>query len=614
MKTHRSHPSKESIKAFAEGRLGGAKWSQIEEHLLNCDTCCDHLAGNNDDDGLIQLARIANAIETNPLVSHDPTSIPLALKNHPRYHVIESIAVGAMGVVYRAEHLLMQRTVALKVIHPSFLSNSQAIRRFHQEVRIAAQLNHPNIVASHDAEQAGELHFLVMEYVDGMTLAQYVQRNGPATVAQAFDWIRQAASALDHAHQLGLTHRDIKPANLMITTNGTLKILDFGLSRLDSATWIATGNLRVEKSSATLPDMFLGTPGYVSPEQIANASQADIRSDIYSLGCTLYFLLTGRSPFTRDSVVQTLHAQQTEALPEVSKLRKNIPQKLVDILNRMTAKDPEDRIATPGELLLALQEVEIKSDHAGTSSRVESTQDTHRSFLTHVALEETPKYSVSATKRMTNQRRRKLISIGSAILTAILVSGILLSSIANPWQSTPKANLLVLMPSNGLSYDDYYSLVEAAESANVKLDFASSKPGVAKWYEGYGIGTVSASLVVGPDLKTVQYDGIVFLGCDTNEFLPGSFVGRQVNRIVYEFYQHEKLLIAVGAGQRVLGKHGLLKGVRIAKCPPLHTEQVRFAGAILTENALEQDGNIITASMTRDATKLVERILSVLKK
>ncbi len=162
------------------------------------------------------------------------SDLPNALLQHPRYAVYEKIGQGGMGAVYRAEHRIMQRTVALKVVHPRLLTNSQAVERFEREVRLAAKLSHPNIVVAYDADQASSLHFLVMEYVQGKTLDRWIAEQGPVDFRRALDWTRQAALGLQHAHQMGMAHRDIKPHNLILTEEGKLRILDFGLSRLVS--------------------------------------------------------------------------------------------------------------------------------------------------------------------------------------------------------------------------------------------------------------------------------------------------------------------------------------------------------------------------------------------
>jgi DNA-binding beta-propeller fold protein YncE/predicted Ser/Thr protein kinase len=268
--------------------------------------------------------------------------IPAALLQHPRYRIERLLGTGGMGAVYRAEHRIMQRTVALKVISPELTDNPAAVERFQREVRAAARLSHPNIVTAHDAEQAGELHFLVMEFVEGTDLAELVARRGPLPVMHACNYIRQAALGLQHAFAAGMVHRDIKPQNLMLTPQGRIKILDFGLARF-----------AMEKSGGsalTQANAMMGTPDYIAPEQANDARSADIRADVYSLGCTLYHLLTGRPPFAEFPLLQKLVAHLEQTPSPVSGFRADVPQEVQGILQRMLAKRPEDRYQTPADV------------------------------------------------------------------------------------------------------------------------------------------------------------------------------------------------------------------------------------------------------------------------
>ena len=235
-----------------------------------------------------------------------PAGLPKELNDHPRYRVVAALGAGGMGTVYRAEHRLMDRPVALKVIRGDLLGNEAMVERFRREVKSAARLaSHPNIVAAYDAEQAGETHMLVMEFIEGTDLARVVDRRGPLPVGEACEYARQAALGLQHAFEDGMVHRDIKPQNLMRTTRGQIKILDFGLARFASEVGSHAG--------VTAEGMVLGSADYIAPEQIDDPHAADIRADIYSLGCTLYFLLAGRPPFPDGSLIQKLlaHGEKT---------------------------------------------------------------------------------------------------------------------------------------------------------------------------------------------------------------------------------------------------------------------------------------------------------------
>lgn len=321
-----SHPTPPEIQAFASGRLSIQETERIASHLASCDSCCQHLE-DTQDDRLIALARAvrtdslgetvispdANRSET-PIKEISSTGsrspqhksertvaglegieIPAELQHHPRYEVTGVLGKGGMGVVYRARHRIMERPVALKVISNRFTSNQIAVDRFQQEVRAAAKLSHPNIVAAYDAEQAGMLHFLVMEFIEGQSLAQKVAECGPLPVHAAVEMILQACHGLQHAHERQMIHRDIKPQNLMVTLSGQLKLLDFGLARLVTST-DSVSQTAPTAVNLTAVGMTLGTPDFMAPEQAIDATSVDARSDIYSLGCTLYFLLSGQPP------------------------------------------------------------------------------------------------------------------------------------------------------------------------------------------------------------------------------------------------------------------------------------------------------------------------------
>lgn len=241
------HPNHDQLMDFGLGKLAPADMDRIEQHVASCPTCCDSLMAMQGDT-FVSLAReAANASKDHftgdtevELFRADPRYLPEALANHSRYQIVGLLGHGGMGAVYRAEHRLMERTVALKVIHPQFFRHRSAVERFIREVKAAAKLSHRNIVAALDAEQAGDHHFLVMEYVDGLSLDRIVSRQGPFQPLMACKIIRQAALGLHHAHEQGMVHRDIKPQNIMVTRKGLVKVLDFGLARIASESELNT--------------------------------------------------------------------------------------------------------------------------------------------------------------------------------------------------------------------------------------------------------------------------------------------------------------------------------------------------------------------------------------
>jgi tRNA A-37 threonylcarbamoyl transferase component Bud32/tetratricopeptide (TPR) repeat protein len=250
-----------------------------------------------------------------------------------------------MGQVFKARQVRMDRVIALKIIRKDRQAQFQAVRRFQREAKAAGRLSHPHIVAFHEADVAGEVHFLTMEYVEGTDLARLVERDGPLPVGRACDCVRQAALGLQHAHERGLVHRDIKPSNLLLGSDGVVKILDMGLARLEQGSHAEHASSELTQTGAVM-----GTPAYMAPEQALDPRRTDIRADIYSLGCTFYYLLTGRVPFVHISMTQALLQHQLEEPAALEQLRPEVPADLATVVRRMMAKRREDRYQTAGEV------------------------------------------------------------------------------------------------------------------------------------------------------------------------------------------------------------------------------------------------------------------------
>lgn len=270
------------------------------------------------------------------------------------YVVLDKIGAGGMGQVYKAQHRRMKRVVALKLLPPEATRSPQAVRRFYQEVEMAARLTHPNIVTAYDAGEANGLHYLVMEYVNGKDLATVVRESGSLSVAAAVDCITQAARGLEYAHRQGVVHRDIKPSNLLQDAQGVVKILDMGLARIENTAADAAAEEGVTQSG-----QILGTVDFMAPEQAQDTRHADQRADLYSLGCTLYRLLTGKNPFEADTLVRKLLAHRDQPIPSLRAARHDVPHKLDEIFRKLLAKKPEERFQTATELLAALQTVPL---------------------------------------------------------------------------------------------------------------------------------------------------------------------------------------------------------------------------------------------------------------
>ncbi len=264
----------------------------------------------------------------------------------PNYEVGERIGAGGMGKVYKAVHTWLGRTVAVKFIAKEALADPDAGRRVAHEIRAIGRLDHPNVVRASDAGCVAGAHYLVTEFVDGCDLARLVKIAGPLKPADACEVVRQAALGLQHAHEQQLVHRDIKPSNLLLGRDGTVKLLDFGLARLASG-----------QTALTTTGQMIGTLDYLAPEQASDARQVDIRSDIYSLGCTFYFLLTGRAPFSgpeHETPASKIKAHLADRPPMPRGGRGRIPLPVLACLERMMAKSADDRYQKPAVIAAAL--------------------------------------------------------------------------------------------------------------------------------------------------------------------------------------------------------------------------------------------------------------------
>ena len=361
------HPTDQALESFGLGKLDESSARVVADHLEGCPGCRTRAAEATSDAFLGRLREIhrpsADRIEGGspdratagpprdgaPSPPLSAITLPPGLANHHDYRIQRELGRGGMGVVYLAHNSMMGRDEALKVIGRQIMERPGVLERFQREIRAVGQLHHPNIVAAYSAFRIEGGLVFAMEYVEGLDLSRLVKSKGPLPVAHAAYFAQQAALGLQHAHERGMVHRDIKPENLMLTSNGkarVVKVLDFGLARANRERKV-DGGLTVEGQT-------LGTPDFMAPEQILSALDVDIRADIYSLGGTLYYLLTGRPPFPSNSPYDIYQAHISRDLEPLNEVRPEIPAELAALVTKMMAKEPSRRFQTPGEVAQAL--------------------------------------------------------------------------------------------------------------------------------------------------------------------------------------------------------------------------------------------------------------------
>ena len=358
-------PSDDDLLSFIPGLLEDEDAAVVLAHLQTCSACQSRVTTLKKRIPVERLQATGGSNAGEPPAeagnqgtggSTDPTAATLAYTPKQRipktlgnYQLLRPIGRGGMGVVYKAYHPRLQRYYAIKLLRGLHLGDDTAIVRLQREMAAAGRVEHENIVYSSDAGTQDGVDYLVMEFVEGLDLSRLVAACDALSIADACEIIRQAALGLAHIEACGLVHRDMKPSNLMLSTEGVVKILDLGLARLREAP--------IDEAEATHSGFLLGTADYIAPEQAENARNVDIRADLYSLGCTLFKLLTGNPPFSGDvskSVLQKVEAHRMLPPPPVTDRRPDIPEALTQIVARLLAKSPADRFQRPQELVAAL--------------------------------------------------------------------------------------------------------------------------------------------------------------------------------------------------------------------------------------------------------------------
>jgi len=379
--TNANCPDKEELSEYALGTLNDEAVAGLEEHLGLCeacaqtisqlDTCSDDfmslLRQTRDDSDVIYLKEdgyaqmlaglseltIGQLPRRRKAANAVPTTMPsesMAGRQLGQYQLLEIVGRGGMGLVYKAQHTLLNKTVALKVLSGTRVHDPRMHERFHREMLAAGSIKHANVVHASDASNADGVHYLVMELVDGVDLSVLLKSRGPFSVGHACELIRMAAVGLEQIHLAGMVHRDIKPGNLMLARDGQVKILDLGLALLNPQ-----HSMSAEELTST--GQLMGTVDYMSPEQADNTHDVDGRADIYGLGATLFALLCGRAPFggRKLSLMNKLSLLANTPAPSIQEFRPNAPDGLAAIVTRMLARDPQQRFASAAEVALALE-------------------------------------------------------------------------------------------------------------------------------------------------------------------------------------------------------------------------------------------------------------------
>lgn len=639
MNSSGQHPDLPTLQAFALGKLSGNELEQVGEHVSHCDSCSEFL-DRGFSDTLVQNLKGANPASTRNDAS--PLPAPIVAKpsfeemqqrfsGNSRYELVRELGAGGMGAVYLANHSVMGRQVAIKVIRHDLVVDEEAVARFHQEVRAAAKLSHRNIVTAHDADEIEGNHFLVTEFVDGETLAQTVARRGPLSVMRSCNYILQAARGLAHAHDQGMIHRDIKPHNLMKTNRGVVKILDFGLARLNGP-----GQSR---SELTTSGIVMGTADYIAPEQARDARTVDGRSDLYSLGCTLFFLLAGRPPYDCEGYVETIVAHCTETFPDISELRNDVPPEIVEVISRLTARDPEQRYASAKELvegLLPFAKPEVERDQTTRESATQLRREKSSAIAGESVAGKPNAVNLNGkNSRLTN--RNRLLFVGAAVL---LLGGIV-ATIALFTQSDRNGatdgkqasgsqgvasemipRILIVISPDRFWFSDFDPFEKAAAQDRIELIVASSRTGDAQFnpidnISGKHVVTVEKDIQQLLDDRVVsRIDAVVFIGDSIEEFIATDATGAAVRQMLKLANDSGRWIGGLGKGINIPAAHGYLNQVSVCRTSWLEVD----ASIISTMNqvnhrvCVDTDNKVVTAASWHEAPEFADTLITQLKK
>ncbi len=467
-------PSAQDMRSFLSGRLNVDDTDRIANHVETCSTCQSHMEQFDTADASVdamlggshQIAfadeshcdRVTDAI----LAGGKQDKLASGSLRFGEYEVMQPLGQGGMGMVYQARHVEMGTPTAVKILQPHRRTDQATIDRFEREMIAIGRLDHPNIVRALDAGQEGDQHYLVMEFVDGFDLSRVASVHGSLVIADAAEVIRQAATGLSYVHQHGCVHRDIKPSNLILSRDGIVKLMDLGLARVNEIPIAETAAdaddiLGVSTVGLTRTHQIMGTPEYMPPEQLADSSKVDHRADIYSLGCTLYKLLTGQSPLASSGSINALNQLvervQAPTIPVCQK-REDTPQVMSDLLDRMLAKRPEERPQTAEEVAVLIRPfaagANLRRLAASTNERLSTplsiayTAPTRNHFST-ARDSNTESFVTTPSKSVHNRRARFAAAFAAALLALTVIAAFSLSG------NSPKGTVVVLAESPEVS-------------------------------------------------------------------------------------------------------------------------------------------------------------------
>lgn len=520
------------------------------------------------------------------------------------YTIVEKLGKGGMGQVYKARHDRMGRTVCLKVLRSSGRRSPEIVERFRREIKTHSALRHPNFVIAHDADEAEGIQFLVMEFIDGRDLSRRVKDEGPVSAPEALKIIRQTAAALEYAHDQGVIHRDIKPHNLLVAESGDsagqVKVLDMGLARfeplLDGSTDSTT------RASMTASGVIMGTVDYMSPEQALNSRNADSRSDVYSLGCTMFFLLTGRTMFDGDTLMEKIIAHREQPVPSLRDHVPDVPAGLDAVFQKMVARDPGDRYQSMqhlGEDLDACMEGRRPSVMAAPWSELVDqirarpalfSVPAAAALLAGLALNaavspspqtaaETSSYSTAShdSGPESDQATDSFIGAIGAIPATLAADDETpeateyRSEDQNVWKREPPRKVAIVVADRSFHYGELESVRSQLKEHGFEPIIASNRKGkLHSWHDKSGKnGHVYPDIQLS-ELRSREYFSIVLMtGSSTQKFAGNTSTGKQLQQHLRNTLSEHGSIVGVGAAQPLVTDQAISGAVQYEDCDGL---------------------------------------------